>query len=383
VSGSTSLRVLLCTTGFPRFSDDANKPFLLDHARALTGQGATVTVVCPSGPDLPDHQGLEDIEIVRFRYGPRNWETLAGDESLARSVAGPGALKLPSFLAGFGATAAVAAKRRGVDVVHAHSWAPSGVVGLVAAAASGAVSVTHLHGNDRAATKGPLAPAAKAVLGATGGVLAASPELAAWAEEIGVEGVEIVPMPLRTGVGFAPSAPPATGPLLGVGRLVPDKGFDLLIRAGAILDEDVVIVGDGPERSALEELANALASRVRFVGEVPPRELPVYYQEARLVVVPDRREDSSLVVAEAAACGRAVVGSRVGGVRDLIVDGVSGVLVPPDDLEALIAGIRSAEPGMGVHGPEQVAHLTPTAHGARLVTIYRQLLAERSEATLM
>jgi phosphatidylinositol alpha-1,6-mannosyltransferase len=108
-----------------------------------------------------------------------------------------------------------------------------------------------------------------------------------------------------------------------------------------------VIVGDGPRREALQDLAKALevAGRVHFAGEVPEDELPAWYQLCDVFVMPtqdlrgDPGEGFGLVYLEANAAGRPVVGTAACGVPDAVADGVSGLLVPPQDLPALLEAL--------------------------------------------
>jgi glycosyltransferase involved in cell wall biosynthesis len=356
-------RLLVVTQGFPRRPDDHRAPFLLDHARALAAAGCDVTVLCPSGRGLPARERWGDLDIVRFRYAPRRLEVLAYSGAMHRDLRGPKALLLPLFLLG----AVVAVRRHaraGVDVVHAHWWIPSGLVAVLASGAT--VTAVHLHGTDVAIARGPLRRLARFVLRRASVVLAASPPLAVWARELtGVEPV-IAPMPLGADrVPDAPPAPPPTGPVLAVGRLVPEKGFDILIRAVAETGDRLVIVGDGDARPALQSLALSCGADVTFAGAVDPGDLAGRYAAARLVAVPSRREGFGMVAAEALAAGRAVVGTRVGGLPDLVADGVNGTLVPPDDVAALVAALRSTDPALGANGPAAVGWLRPDAIAAR------------------
>lgn len=340
-------------------------------------------MVCPGAEGLAGHETIDGVEVVRFRYGPRSLETLAYDGAMYRRVAGPHALLVPFFVLAFFSTARAVARRRQIDIVHGHWWAPSGLVALAVARTTGAKSVVHLHGSDATIAKGPIQTLARSVLNQADAVLAVSDELAAWANRViggdstvgPSEGrpATVVPMPLPRWCEAGPTPVPATGPILGVGRLVPEKGFDLLVRAAALTDQAAVIVGDGPERSALEELAHSLRAEVTFVGEVTPDELAGYYRRARVVVVPSRREGFGLVAAEAAAMGRAVVGAAVGGVPTVVADGVSGVVVRPDDVDALVAGLVRVDPAMGEQGPAQVKAMHPRAHAATVLGVYAEV----------
>ncbi len=151
-----------------------------------------------------------------------------------------------------------------------------------------------------------------------------------------------------------PALPPAEVPwdppvLLGLGRLVPDKGFDVALRALSLLPDRwshvrMMIVGDGGERSRLESLCSALGlgERVEFRGGVPHAEVPALVNRSTLMLLPSRwQEPFGIVCLEAALMERPVVASRVGGVPEVVEDGVSGTLVEPDRPEALAQGITA------------------------------------------
>ena len=95
-------------------------------------------------------------------------------------------------------------------------------------------------------------------------------------------------------------------------------------------------------------------------GAVAPTELLSWYQRARIVAVPSLREGFGLVAAEAAAAGRAVVGSAVGGIPDVVNHGSSGMLVKPGNSEELALALQSVDPQWGKNGRERVAHLGMT-----------------------
>ena len=327
-----------------------------------------MTVLCPSAPGLPATERWGDVEVVRFRYAPRRLERLAYSGAMHRDVRGPKALLLPLFLVGY--AVAVRRRSRDADVVHAHWWIPSGLVAVLASRAPVAVQ---LHGTDVAVARGPLRRLAAWVLRRATVVVAASTSLARWASELaGVDAV-VAPMPLGVDRVPAPSPPPADGPVLAVGRLVPEKGFDVLVDAAARVGASVVIVGDGDERTALA----ARGGDVTFVGSVPPSDLAAHYAAARLVCVPSRREGFGMVAAEALAAGRAVVCTAVGGLTDLVTEGVTGRLVPPGDVAALAEALATTDPALGANGPAAVAWLRPEAIAERTVTAYRAAIAAR------
>lgn len=134
--------------------------------------------------------------------------------------------------------------------------------------------------------------------------------------------------------------------VLFVGSLTSGKGVDVLIRAIKYLSDATpslraVIVGDGPQRGSLVDLARDLRLEhvVDFVGWKDRGELSSLYCSARTLAVPSRAEAFGLVVVEAQICGAVVVASAVGGIPEIITDDKTGFLVPPDDPAALALAI--------------------------------------------
>ena len=142
--------------------------------------------------------------------------------------------------------------------------------------------------------------------------------------------------------GWSGAVPPAhDGPpgrlVVGaVGRLVPEKGFDVLIHAMVELaDAELVLMGDGPARAELEDLARRLGvrDRITFTGWVEPPW--AVRQRCDVLAVPSRVEGFGLVAVEGLLAGIPVVASRVGGLPEVIEDGVTGLLVEPGDSGSL------------------------------------------------
>lgn len=139
--------------------------------------------------------------------------------------------------------------------------------------------------------------------------------------------------------------------ILAVGRFVPRKGFDDLIRAlRRVPAAECVIIGGPPaHRLASDPLAAELlkvarshrvAGRVRLVGAVPPTDMPQWYRSADVVATTPWYEPFGLVPLEAMACGVPVVATAVGGLTDTVVAGYTGDLVPPKDPAALGTVLR-------------------------------------------
>jgi phosphatidylinositol alpha-1,6-mannosyltransferase len=146
----------------------------------------------------------------------------------------------------------------------------------------------------------------------------------------------------------------SAGPvLLSVGRLIARKGFDRVLESVAALSPDFpnlryVLLGDGPERQQLQDRAAALGitGRVLMLGRADDAMKWASYQRCDLFVMPNRAlggtdwEGFGIVFVEAARAGRAVVAGNSGGVADAVIDGRTGLLVDPDDRDALTCALR-------------------------------------------
>jgi glycosyltransferase involved in cell wall biosynthesis len=144
------------------------------------------------------------------------------------------------------------------------------------------------------------------------------------------------------------AAPSHSRKILFVGSLYPSKGVSHLLSAMSLVRADVPdatleIIGDGPERGALERAAEGLGleQAVLFRGAVAEEHTCAAYGTSRAVVLPSVvKENCPLVVLEAMAAGRPVVASRVGGVAELVRQGSSGILVPHGDPHSLARALR-------------------------------------------
>ncbi len=176
--------------------------------------------------------------------------------------------------------------------------------------------------------------------------------------------------------------------LIGVGRLVPIKGFDVLVRAlPAIVKEApaarLCLVGDGPDRPPLEAEARALgvADRVMLAGahgQVAP-----FLAAADLLVAPSRNEGLGKSLVEAMALGLPVVATRVGGIPAVVADGETGSLVPPDDPPALARAVGALlkDPELrrraGEAGRRRAEQFSLAAMESRLLGLYGELCARK------
>lgn len=174
------------------------------------------------------------------------------------------------------------------------------------------------------------------------------------------------------------------------GRLVPEKGVVLLVRAIAgVPGTRLIVLGDGPERERLESLAESLgiAERVAFAGHVPSLEVPRWLSALDILVLPTvgRRgwvEQFGRILIEAMACGVPVIGSKSGEIPRVI--GEAGLLVPEGDERALTEAIRALaaaadlRTGLGARGRARVIdRFTNDRIAAESVAFYKSVLKGR------
>lgn len=201
---------------------------------------------------------------------------------------------------------------------------------------------------------------------------------------------EVIYAGMETG-SHLPAPAALIGPLrLGVlARLIPLKNIESLIHAvarlaGMGIEVQAEVAGSGPSESALRDLAasHGVAERVRFLGwQAGVDRLLASWD---LLVIPSLEEGFPLSVLEAMAAARPVVASRVGGLPELVVDGVTGKLIPPGDDEALVqclaelAGDRQRLALMGVEGWNRVrSHFSAELMARRTTQLYDRLLDHR------
>ena len=354
------MRILAVTTSFPHAADPASGRFVRDLHEGLVAEGHSVFTAHPSHAR---HATPYDT-----RCGSVWPVALPTDD--ARTLVGPGGMEANARAMGmFRARAALRAveeavvslardRLRDADMVLAHWTYPTGAWMAPLCRRAGKPLVGVAHGGDVRLLGRPflgLLPRLR-LRGALTGLVATSRAGAdAMVRSLGLSADAVLVTPM----GYDPSvfaaqrgagAPGASsGPVVAAGRLIPIKGFDVLIRALEGLGRPLRLAGDGPERAALERLARASGVDVAFLGALSPDALADEFRRAAVVVVPSRivaggSEGVPLVALEAAACGTRVIGSAVGGLPDVLP---ARALVPPDDVPALAAALKACLAGEG------------------------------------
>lgn len=373
MSASGPSRVLVMASTFPRFAGDSTPPFVLRLCQAMQAEGWDSVVLAPHAAGLARTEVLEGVACRRFRYAPEGMERLAYGGGMLANVRSQRWLwlVLPCYLLGLLLAALGLVLVGRIRVVHAHWIIPQGLVAVVLKKLlfwRRLRVVLTAHGGDLHADMGGLG---RRVLQWTmreaDALAVVSEDMRQLAISLGMPAERVVVASM--GVDMAAFCPPPAGSaregLLFVGRLAEKKGVAYLLEAFARLAPrhpalQLRIVGDGPLRPALEAQARELgiAGRVEFLGARAPREVPGFFQQAALFVMPSvvaasgDQEGLGLVAAEALATGCPVVAHDIAAVRDLVRDGETGVMVPPKDVAALAAAIDHL-----ISAPAQAASL--------------------------
>ena len=340
------MRVLFLTHAYPRFSGDVAGGFLHLLALGLVKRGHDVRVIAPSESGKGGVDVQDGIRVTRVRYAAPQSESLAYKGTMA------GAMKSIAGIATVGAFVAAHAWEtwdQPADIVHAHWWVPGGISAGLARLAGGTPYVVTLHGTDVALLKQSLGArqVARLVLRGARAVTTASSYLAEKAARVaGLDPESITVRPMPTAVASVQQESQGGAGVVTVGRLTTQKRIDLLIDAMAVLRSrgittPLTIVGDGPERAALERrAADHGLSNTSFVGAVPPGKIPAVIGNADVFAFPAVDEGLGLAAAEALMLGVPVVACRSGGVPDIVPDGGAGRLVPPGHLDSFVAAMH-------------------------------------------
>lgn len=348
--------------------------------RALASMGHEVHVVTSrSRPDLADHEVMDGVSVWR------TW--LPGRHTPGWAIHAAGSTPRTVSLA------------RDADVLHAQAF--QSVPPMMAARKfSKAPLVTTYHTShflklaERPGWQGLLGR----LVAAADHNLAASTEIADVAEGLAPgHRVEALTNGVETSI-FRPVEPSLPVPEGGRRRIVVPRrlfeknGVEYFVRAMPriveAVDVEAVLVGDGPERATLEALAAELgvSDRVRFLGARPNTDMPGLLSSAELAVFPSLMEATSVAALECMSCELPVAASAVGGLPEIVDDGVGGLFRPadPDDLARVVIGLLTRDDlkALGAEARRRVVEKWSNERLARRhLEIYEGLVARRTDGT--
>jgi glycosyltransferase involved in cell wall biosynthesis len=346
---------ILLTTTFPARAGDGTPEFVLTLARSL--DDFDVTVVAPRMRGATREEWVDGVRIRRIAYFPKRVEGLAADAIMPTLRAHPWRIvEVPFLVAALFLGTWREVRRRRAVVMNPHWIVPAGLVATAVRFVSRVPYVVTVHGADAYTLRGPLWRLAKRlVLQRSAAVLPVSSDIArtlGLAADAPVLRMGVDTAAVREAIG---EREPELGLLVAIGRLADKKGIDVLLDALAkVPNARLEVVGDGPDRAALEAKATALSldARVRFLGRQPRDGVVDALRRATAVVIPSKvgadgdMEGTPVVLCEAMAAGVPVVASALGGLEECLVDGETGLLVPPGDVDALAKALTRVVDGL-------------------------------------
>jgi glycosyltransferase involved in cell wall biosynthesis len=368
------VRILVVSTAFPRHADDPTVKWLAETIRRLRARGYDISVFTSAYLGGGNRE-LDGIPVHRFRYMFAPWENLTHEESapdrMRRSLFYrllPGAYVLCGSVAMWRLQ-----RRERYDIVHVHWPLPHAVFGWAARAAYRPTRlIMQFYSIELRWVRHRLTVLAgfiRRAITSADRVVAISTSTAREIEQaVPGTAVEIIPyaveMPAALSATVDATIESDGATILFVGRLVERKGVSYLIDAVAQLPPAIrarlVVIGDGPDRPSLEARAHASGSvhPIEFRGWVTPAALDAAYRSATVFALPavvDERGDTEglgMVLLEAMSYHVPVVTTALGGITDIVRDGENGVIVPPNDAQALATALERL-----VTDREMVRHL--------------------------
>ena len=353
------IRTLLFSTLYPSSTRPGHGIFVETRLRELLGSGRVQTkVVAPVPWFFSTHPRFGGF--ARMASTPLREMYNGVDVQHPRYFIPP---KVGMSIAPFSlALGAVAAVQRlldegfDFDVIDAHYYYPDGVAAALLGRYFRKPFVITARGSDINLVANYLVPR-KLIQWAANQACASigvSAALTGTMSRLGLAASKLITM--RNGIDlvrFKPMSKPEARKILGwapvptlisVGNLVENKGHHIAIEALSQLENfNLVVVGEGPERQALEFLASRIGvnSRVAFAGRIEQMDLPVYYSAADILVLPSSREGWPNVLLEAMACGTPVVATDVGGVAEIVTTNVAGRRLQKRSSNELVAAVQS------------------------------------------
>ncbi|MFH1850641.1 MAG: glycosyltransferase [archaeon] len=377
------MRVGMLTTSYPASDGDFSGNFvksLVDHV----GKSVLVRIVAPAPAKRYNNDMAE-----WFHYFPGQ-ERLGSDANFPEALKTlKGKVQLPFFLLVFSLKAIGLARR--VDILHAN-WIVAGVAALIASKITKKPYVLTLRGSDfnNLPKSGAVLKIAHKIIKSASSVITVNGELLERLSRMGVK-ARLIPNGADTEL-FRPMDKKECRKELGLpkgklvlyaGNLVRGKGIGHLIKAIKNMKVSCVLVGKGNDEPRLKKMAN---DRVIFRGLISHSEMPLYMNAADCLVLPSLSEGRPNVILEAMACGTPVVATRVGGIPEIIKDGVTGFLIEPGDPGAIRNAIQMAieSPSVGKMGRQWIipSGLSWNNCAQKYIETYKEVLGCAGSADL-
>jgi glycosyltransferase involved in cell wall biosynthesis len=361
------LKIAVLTSSYPRFPGDGTAPFIMAFCEGLSALGHDVRVFAPYDPEvIPDENNKVHVNWFKYIW-PDKWNVIGHARSLRADVRlRPIAyILLPFYILCAALSLIRNINLQRADLIHVHWILPNGLAAMFASILKGIPYVVSLHGSDMylARRNKLFRSISRMIFNHAGGVTACSPELLQAALEMGAPERSIL---LPYGVDTHKFNPEQSNPqirgslnsnhdevlILSLGRLVYKKGFNILIDSIPTVVKaepkvKVIIGGDGPLKVELADQIELLEMDryIHLAGTIPWDEIPEYLASGDIFVLPSIRDKYGNidglpnVLLEAMSSGKPVIASDIPGVKNVLEDGHTGLLVPSGDSTELSRAI--------------------------------------------
>lgn len=347
------MKICIVPTMFPKYKGDYYGSFVFDDAKELVKNGFEVHVVTQHNYGIPYEEIMEGIHVHRFKwFEPQEFKALVHFKGLKDN------LRLITYLISLFFNLIWIIRKYNVDIIHAHSVIPTGLIGVIVAKIIRKPVFITIHGMDVTNFENhhiynrlisfSLKNCNKAIT--------VSEYLANMIVSLRTNQDNIII--LRNAVNQNRFRPFKNKKLrkqykineediliVFVGYLDVFKGIFELIDVFFEISKrnnrnlKLMIIGTGPKEDQLKikVLNLGLKKSVIFTGEIPPIEIHEYYQSADIFILPSHNDAGGppLVFIEAMACGLPVIGTEVGGIPEGIINGINGFIVPPKNVDEL------------------------------------------------
>lgn len=353
------MKILVLTTTFPRWINDAIPAFVYDLSKRLQEKGHEIIVLAPHHEGAKKYEIIDGMKIYRFPYFyPVKYQRLVYDGGILSNLKRSHLAKIQFpllFLSELYYSLKIIRKEK-INLIHSNWIIPSGLIGAICRKIFEIKHIVTIHGTDIFMIK-----KLKVFRTICSFILRNSDQITANSNytkdtllsiDSKVEDkVEIIPMGVDTSIfnpiyEKIPIKHEINHLILSVGRLVEQKGIKYLIMSMKYVIKEftnckLLVCGSGSESVNLKNLTNELElnNNVIFTGHIKHEELPIYYTSADIFVMPSiethqgENEGLGIVILEAMACGTPVIGSNVGGIKDIIKDNKNGFLIKPKNPE--------------------------------------------------
>lgn len=344
-------KLLVTASTFPRYKHDTEPSFIYDLCKEYT-KYYDVTVLVPAAPGAKDFEEMEGMHVIRYHYFPiKKLETLCYPGAIVPRIKEK---KVRMLLVPFLFCSMFFNLKKIIkhfDFVHCNWLIPQGII---QAFFKKPYILTGLGGDVTSLNKGIVKKLKQKSVNNAKVVTAVSHDLKKELEKVyHAQNVKVIPMGCDLSL-FSPEnrkenlfGDDGKKIILFVGRLAEKKGAQYLIQAIEKLENiKLVIVGDGPEKKMLYELAKKSKQEILFLGSKNKTELQEIYASCDVFCVPSviakdgDKDGLPVALIEAMASGSPVVASDVGGIGEAVINGENGYLIQPEEVEELAESLK-------------------------------------------